>query len=207
MVWRFKRFKNLMTAVVLRYYKDIQNEANELGNIPYLSLLNTFEWKSFREKIIQRDNSICVKCNSPATQKLNPDDLGYFRKPTSAELDQQSKPIEIDWGNGITSKMSKASIIGMLIENPTILHVHHLYYIWENLPWEYDLDALVTVCHSCHNDIHENQVIPVYSDSSLKTKIDVKICQKCHGKGYLGKYHYFHDGICFSCLGNKFTRS
>lgn len=30
------------------------------------------------------------------------------------------------------------------------LHVHHLYYVRARKPWEYDDDALVCLCESCH---------------------------------------------------------
>lgn len=30
------------------------------------------------------------------------------------------------------------------------LHVHHLYYIKGNNPWEYENDALITLCEDCH---------------------------------------------------------
>ena len=30
------------------------------------------------------------------------------------------------------------------------LHVHHLYYLPETEPWDYSLDALLTLCKPCH---------------------------------------------------------
>jgi len=35
------------------------------------------------------------------------------------------------------------------------LHVHHRYYAQDRMPWEYDDDALVTLCEDCHTHIHE----------------------------------------------------
>jgi len=35
------------------------------------------------------------------------------------------------------------------------LHVHHLYYVSGKEPWEYDLDALMTLCEECHQDEYE----------------------------------------------------
>ena len=32
------------------------------------------------------------------------------------------------------------------------LHVHHLYYIKDNKPWEYDNSALITLCEECHKN-------------------------------------------------------
>ena len=34
------------------------------------------------------------------------------------------------------------------------LHCHHLYYKRDTLIWEYDDDALVTLCKGCHETIH-----------------------------------------------------
>ena len=35
------------------------------------------------------------------------------------------------------------------------LNAHHLYYIKGNRPWEYDDDAIVTVCNECHGILHK----------------------------------------------------
>lgn len=34
----------------------------------------------------------------------------------------------------------------------TTLHVHHRYYIKNKEPWEYPLEALVTLCEDCHEE-------------------------------------------------------
>ena len=36
------------------------------------------------------------------------------------------------------------------------LHCHHLYYKRDALIWEYDDEALVTVCGDCHSSIHSD---------------------------------------------------
>lgn len=36
----------------------------------------------------------------------------------------------------------------------THLHVHHLYYIYDKDPWDYEDDALISLCRRCH---HENK--------------------------------------------------
>ena len=35
------------------------------------------------------------------------------------------------------------------------LHVHHRYYTQDRMPWEYENDALVTLCEDCHIHIHD----------------------------------------------------
>ena len=42
------------------------------------------------------------------------------------------------------------------------LNIHHKYYISGKKPWEYEDDALVTLCEDCHKKRHE-QSIPVYA--------------------------------------------
>jgi len=34
------------------------------------------------------------------------------------------------------------------------LHIHHLYYQSDLHLWQYDNDALVTVCNDCHKKLH-----------------------------------------------------
>jgi len=35
------------------------------------------------------------------------------------------------------------------------LAVHHMWYKNNKMPWEYPLDALITLCDDCHKEIHE----------------------------------------------------
>jgi len=34
------------------------------------------------------------------------------------------------------------------------LNVHHLYYIKDTDPWDYDDECYVTLCVDCHNHVH-----------------------------------------------------
>lgn len=82
------------------------------------------------------------------------------------------------------------------------LNVHHKYYINGLMPWEYDDDALVTLCQECHKKRHET-AIPKYKTLS-KNIIDCCYCHKCDrccGSGYLPQYNYIQNGICFKCGG------
>lgn len=36
------------------------------------------------------------------------------------------------------------------------LHAHHLYYEKDVHVWEYDNEALVTLCNDCHKNIHKD---------------------------------------------------
>jgi hypothetical protein len=37
------------------------------------------------------------------------------------------------------------------------LHVHHKYYLKDNEPWEYPLEAFLTLCERCHTDEYEER--------------------------------------------------
>jgi 5-methylcytosine-specific restriction endonuclease McrA len=81
------------------------------------------------------------------------------------------------------------------------LNVHHKYYITGLKPWEYDDDALITLCQECHQKRHEI-AIPKYRSLS-KNIIDAYChkCKRCGGSGYLPQYNHVQNGICFNCGG------
>lgn len=85
------------------------------------------------------------------------------------------------------------------------LHVHHKFYIHGNRAWEYEDDALVTLCIDCHQKEHDEKVIKVYSKNKEELYI-IEKCGKCYGSGYLKEYDYYCDGICFDCHGEGISR-
>lgn len=40
----------------------------------------------------------------------------------------------------------------------SILDVHHLFYIKDYEPWEYEDDALITLCRDCHAAVTANKI-------------------------------------------------
>lgn len=38
------------------------------------------------------------------------------------------------------------------------LHVHHVEYYKDHLPWEYEDDNLVTLCEVCHKRVHDGEI-------------------------------------------------
>lgn len=86
--------------------------------------------------------------------------------------------------------------------SPKSLNVHHKYYINGKNPWEYDNEALVTLCEDCHCDIHKSAKTPVYKESYGKQIMRyAEICDRCGGGGYLPQYRHVEGGICFKCWG------
>lgn len=51
---------------------------------------------------------------------------------------------------------------GATADDGVLLQVHHKYYIDGNMPWEYDDDALVTLCEDCHKERHRYGDIDIY---------------------------------------------
>lgn len=85
--------------------------------------------------------------------------------------------------------------------NFTQLHIHHKYYIKGKKPWEYDNEALVTLCADCHQKRHQTSNIPMFSSTKELLKSNLPICDRCQGRGYIPQYYYHCEGICFKCFG------
>lgn len=86
----------------------------------------------------------------------------------------------------------------------TPLNIHHKYYILGRKPWEYDNDALITLCPHCHQKRHLQTKIPIFEFSNhqqRQIKDNLQLCDRCGGAGYLPEYHYYLEGICFKCHG------
>ena len=142
--------------------------------ISYTDLLGCDEWNNKRNKIKERDNQKCKKCD----------------KKKSLMILSNSKPIYFKKHDG------------EIIEDktPTRLEVHHKLYVLNKLPWEYEDDDLMTVCNKCHEEIHKNEEIHVF-DESKNHIIQTERCTRCGGSGFLPEYDHVEDGICFKCRG------
>ncbi len=83
------------------------------------------------------------------------------------------------------------------------LHVHHLYYKVGLKPWEYENEALITLCWKCHEETHKNHKIPYLNESGEEIR-KLTPCNRCFGTGWIPKFNYVENGICFECRGKKF---
>ena len=84
------------------------------------------------------------------------------------------------------------------------LNIHHKYYILGHMAWEYENDALVTLCCDCHQLEHQNNQIVVYTKNREISHYALT-CVRCDSSGYLPKYSYWQNGICFNCKGHGVT--
>ena len=82
------------------------------------------------------------------------------------------------------------------------LNVHHKYYVRGKAPWEYEDDALITLCKDCHRKEHQLK-IPVYRSIHSTRIVEgyAVTCNRCGGAGYLPQYEHVEDGVCFKCWG------
>lgn len=89
------------------------------------------------------------------------------------------------------------------------LHVHHLYYIKDKLPWEMDESGLISLCAKCHKKRHDTQIIPVYAliNNKFEQSSNFIACSRCNGAGYLEHFRHVENGICFICRGNCIDRT
>jgi uncharacterized protein with PIN domain len=194
-------------------YNSIKGNYSDSWEIPYEILLNTIQWRDFREKILTRDFNRCKKCNTEGTTSywsIFSKKVIHHRDATIEELkkwEQEHPTTYIDLlgdGTPFPLRNDDLKLSGITLENPIYLHAHHKYYIYLNLPWEYNTDALETLCNTCHNELHQNEIIKVYSDINKTEEIEVEVCDRCYGTGFLDEFHYYHNGICFKCEGKKY---
>jgi hypothetical protein len=189
-------------------FDEIIQEKYTLGeNINYVDELSSLEWKTKREIILERDDFECKECFKK--QSIFKEGKYYvaYSKEEQEEFEKKLNEIYIE----------ASKLLGLLdlehiksdpqfhqVYDPIILHVHHKYYVKGKLAWEYPNEALVCLCQTCHQELHNNTIIKVYENEKMDLEIKLTTCKKCKGCGYISKYNYFMDGICFSCMGYKF---
>ncbi|RYU91059.1 hypothetical protein [Emticicia agri] len=195
-------------------YQTLLQEKKEKGEIIYyIDLLLTFEWRNKRDTIIARDKKRCTSCKNEATIL---DRFGKaFRPPTKEEKREYIDGFLKEMNVKETKSINGADFYNFYkdlyfpVEIPfdefIFLHVHHTYYIIDKLPWDYPQDALITLCHKFHKEIHLNNQIPVYLDDDKSESIKLTVCNKCNGSGYIPEYNYYMNGICFDCNGYKYN--
>lgn len=155
---------------------------NQKGNdkITYNDLLRCVEWKNKRKEILERDNKRCTICEKIMTSKMKSGDNVMYIK-----LDKEA----INNGENVISDV------------PVHLEVHHKYYVLNRHPWEYNNEALLSVCRECHQNIHSENKIYVF-DEKMMNKLEFGECSRCSGKGYLPEYNHVEGGRCFKCGGS-----
>lgn len=127
----------------------------------------------------------------------------YLSINGSNSLDQYTN--NFSFGNYAISVNYGDTLVVLMIESTEEiifkgLNIHHTYYIKGYKPWEYDNEALVTLCENCHKKRHETSSVPYY-DHERRLIGNLAICDRCGGSGYLPQYSHVENGICFKCGG------
>ena len=93
----------------------------------------------------------------------------------------------------------------MICEKETHMHVHHKYYVKQQLPWDYPDEALITLCNWCHWKLHESERVPIFSlVDGMKINQNYTPCFRCNGAGVFPEYNHVEKGICFRCRGKRY---
>ena len=82
-------------------------------------------------------------------------------------------------------------------------HVHHLYYVKDEFPWEISDNGLVVLCKDCHINRHKEETIKTkkwHYGKLVDTGYRYFFCPRCNGTGYLTRYSHVENGICFLCM-------
>lgn len=171
------------------------------SNLGYSELLSTFEWSNRRKEILKRDGNRCSICNCYATQPLYlngqyiKDTFVLYGEDIPSYKKVKDDKYEIEYYSPSLSLSAK----------PYFLNVHHKYYVFNRLPWEYDDNALITLCNWCHLELHEKETVHVYS-SDKKTLLEFHACNRCNGAGWFPEYYHIQSGVCFKCKGSRYDK-
>lgn len=197
-----------MPMKTIPYKELLENHSNVKEDITYSDLLNTNEWKKFRDEIEDRDNHLCVHCGikaETAETLLTQDEVIANREEITF-----SHFILLENKLIVETRLADEGyhyrpIIKLLTPISKYKHVwleiHHSYYIKNHLPWEYDAKVLKSLCRDCHQKEHENLELIEYNDVTRTEFTLLKTCSKCIGTGHLPQYDYFKNGLCFECYG------
>jgi hypothetical protein len=109
----------------------------------------------------------------------------------------------------LTEKNIKTSYSKLYIphicEKPKNIQVHHNFYVYEFLPWEYENHTMTTLCNLCHWNLHKKTDVPIYTNQNGELEpLNFTPCTRCNGAGVFPEYRRIENGICFRCDGNRY---
>jgi hypothetical protein len=187
----------------------------------YEIILKSFEWHEKRFELFDQANFKCSNCNKHATIEM---ESGVGQEASFSFVYSWDR-IAVNIYN--KSAIKKAVVLFKSFRLPllelnwdyirnyspaekVILQLHHTYYKIGTLPWEYPDECFKVLCKPCHEEIHQNESIPVYdSEDNCSCGIEsdsysIEQCPRCIGEGYLPQYSHVQDGICFRCWGEGY---
>ena len=85
------------------------------------------------------------------------------------------------------------------------LEIHHRYYIYGAMAWEYNDQALITLCHDCHELVHLTLSPLIYFNNGTDlVRMNFTPCHRCNGAGWFREYNHIQGGVCFRCNGQRY---
>ena len=162
--------------IVKKSYFELKKSYSYLN---YSQLLSTVEWEIRRRDVLKRDRYTCQFCGNMASEKIKKMNQGY------------------------SSLVDYYPIVYTSIQY--YIHVHHKCYVLNILPWEYNEDDLIALCHICHDNYHQTNEVIVFLNQDKKIRINnLTPCNRCNGTGYLSEFLHIDSGICYKCQGSKY---
>ena len=174
-----------------------------ITDISYDELLWTGEWLDLRNRVKERDHHTCTNlhCKKSQYKEMSEDQFaqsiinsGFGKYFNLLEGKYEDEPGQFSLKKNLDYPSR------LMFDISVKLEVHHKYYVWNKLPWEYQIDALITLCDECHEKEHIKQPV-VYADGSLRQIKHLESCYRCNGKGHIKEYKHVQNGICFACGG------
>lgn len=167
--------------------------------ITYQELLLTFEWRKRRSEIIERDYKRCTNCDYAETFGHKSSETGEYSYITD-DGTEETVTFTNKEGKIVTENIPTL----IVTDKPYYMHVHHKYYVYNVLPWDYPDAALITLCNWCHIEVHQSENIVMYSDKTLREFETLTNCDRCGGTGWLPEFKHVQSGVCFKCNGARF---
>lgn len=173
-------FKNNIRTRLRAYNVEL------FGNHYYVAYYQSFE-RAFDRLLALRNISSEVIQLTHTTVSF--DDIDSFLK----------QPFKIETEQAVYSNPTRYDTWPYIVD----LHVHHKYYQEGRLAWQYPSDALVTLCWSCHENLHSSISVP-HLDVFGNPVGSLTPCSRCYGAGWFPEYSHVQSGVCFRCLGRCF---
>lgn len=178
------------------------------GQLTYLELLQTAEWRQCRNAILLRDRYTCSVCAGRETWMMPHSGTGRV-EPHEVNIPDTCRKRRWQMQVGHTSidmsVLYEPDISYRPVSHSRRMHVHHRLYIYGRLPWQYSHRHLITMCEHCHHQWHQTKQVKVYrptDDGYCEERVTP--CRRCSGSGRLPQYNHVHLGICFRCWGACF---
>jgi 5-methylcytosine-specific restriction endonuclease McrA len=187
----------------------LERDNHKCTNCNDSELLKSTKIRGFLGSITINDNIIQITSYNPGSQLRNlkktfiPKLLyeKYIGHRENIVLFTRDNEKEIEFVNVIGIGELRNGLITIL--HNLGLHIHHLYYQDDLLPWEYPGEALTTLCWVCHEKLHQTNQVPRLSKDGVNYD-SLTPCFRCYGAGVFPQYNHIEYGICFRCRGAKY---